>query len=101
MIDRGHSPARKRTLSARDLLAGPVVLGVYALLVVPLLVGRLDARLMTPLAYPGYLLMTVGSSIGSVLFPNYALWVYWGPFLVGSYGLSVAVGGAYYLVRGR
>ncbi|WP_129116864.1 hypothetical protein [Halegenticoccus tardaugens] len=90
-----------RDATARDLLVGRAVLVVYALLVIPLLVGRLDARLMTPLAYPGYLLMTVGSSIGSALFPNYALWVYWAPFLAGSYALSVAVGGAYALLRGR
>lgn len=83
----------------QTLLAGPAVLATFGLLVVPLVAGSLDGRLMTPLAYPGYLIMMVGSSIGSYLFPNFALWVFWAPFVVGSYAISVVVGVVYRAVR--
>jgi hypothetical protein len=88
-------PASDDTLDTdllRRLFAGPAVLVTFGLLVVPLAVGSLDGRLMTPLAYPGYLVLMIGSSIGSYLFPNFALWVFWAPFVVGSYGISVVVG---------
>lgn len=83
----------------RRLFAGPVVLATFGLLVVPLAAGSLDGRLMTPLAYPGYLVMMIGSSIGSYLFPNFALWVFWAPFVGGSYAISVVVGVLYRAVR--
>lgn len=85
----------------RRLLAGPAVLVTFALLVVPLAVGVLDTRLLTPLALPGYLVLTVGSSVGSWLFPALALWVFWVPFLGACYGLSVLVGAGYRSVRRR
>ncbi|EJN61402.1 hypothetical protein [Halogranum rubrum] len=85
--------------SLRRLVAGPSVLVTFALLVVPLTAGSLDGRLMTPLAYPGYLIMMVGSSFGSYLFPNFALWVFWFPFVVGCYGISVVVGILFRAVR--
>ncbi|SFL15089.1 hypothetical protein SAMN04487950_2737 [Halogranum rubrum] len=85
--------------SLRRLVAGPSVLVTFALLVVPLTAGSLDGRLMTPLAYPGYLIMMVGSSFGSYLFPNFALWVFWFPFVVGCYGISVVVGVLFRAVR--
>lgn len=83
----------------RRLVAGPSVLVTFALLVVPLTAGSLDGRLMTPLAYPGYLIMMVGSSFGSYLFPNFALWVFWFPFVVGCYCISVVVGVVFRAVR--
>jgi hypothetical protein len=76
-----------------------VVLGTFALLVVPLVAGAVDTALMTPLALPGYLVLTVGSSVGSWLFPALALWVFWVPFLGASYLLSVGVGAAYRAAR--
>jgi hypothetical protein len=83
----------------RRLFAGPAVLATFGLLVVPLAAGSLDGRLMTPLAYPGYLIMMVGSSFGSYLFPNFALWVFWFPFVVGCYAISVVVGAVCRTVR--
>lgn len=83
------------TASRRRLLAGPAVLLTTAVLVVPVVAGALDSTLMTPLALPGYLLLTVGSAVGNLLFPNLALWVYWVPFAVASYVLAVGVGVGY------
>lgn len=83
----------------RRFLAGRVVLATVAVLVVPVSVGALDTRLMTPLALPGYLLLTVGSSVGSRLFPNFAVWVYWAPFLAGSYALAVVTGAVVRSIR--
>lgn len=85
----------------RRALAGPSVVATFLLLVVPLAVGALDTRLMTPLALPGYLILTLGSAVGNLLFSNFALWVYWAPFLVVSYVLSVSVGSLYRTVVGR
>lgn len=83
----------------RRLLAGRAVLSTFALLVVPLVAGAVDTRFMTPLALPGYLILTVGSAVGSRLFPNYALWVYWAPFLLASYALAVVTGAVVRAVR--
>lgn len=83
----------------RTVLAGRVVVAVFTLLTVPLVVGSLDGRLLTPLAYPGYLALMVGSSVGSYLFPNLAIWVFWAPFLLGSYAVAVVVGIGYRTVR--
>lgn len=83
----------RRTVLGRDVVV------VFALLVVPVAVGAADTRLMTPLALPGYLLLTLGSAIGSHFFPNYALWVFWVPFVGGSYGVSVVVAAAYRRLR--
>lgn len=80
------------TASARRVLAGPAVVATTALLVVPLVAGALDSTLMTPLALPGYLVLTVGSAVGNTLFPNLALWVYWAPFALACYGLGVCAG---------
>lgn len=85
----------------RRVLAGPSVVVTFLLLVVPLAVGALDTRLMTPLALPGYIILSLGSAVGNLLFSNFALWVYWAPFLVVSYALSVCVGSMYRSVRGR
>lgn len=89
------------TTDFRRVLAGPSVVATFLLLVVPLAVGALDTRLMTPLALPGYLILTLGSAVGNLLFSNFALWVYWAPFILVSYVLSVCVGSLYRSVRGR
>ncbi len=78
-------------MNVRKLLAGRAVVGWYLLLVVPLVVGALDARFMTPLALPGYLMLTLGSAYGSHLFPTFELWVFWMPFFVGMYVVSVGL----------
>ncbi|WP_236044720.1 hypothetical protein [Haloarcula nitratireducens] len=83
----------------RTVFAGRVVVTVFSLLTIPLVVGSLDGRLLTPLAYPGYLVMMIGSSVGSYLFPNYALWLFWAPFLLGSYAVAVVAGIGYRTVR--
>lgn len=75
----------------RRALAGWDVLLLFALLVGPLAVGRLDSDLMSPLALPGYVVLTIGSAVGSRLFPQYSIWLYWFPFVVGSYTVSVVV----------
>lgn len=90
------------TAAARRLrraLVGPAVVASFVLLVVPLAAGAADTRLMTPFALPGYLVLTVGSSVGSWLFPNLALWVFWVPFLAASYAFAVVVGAAVRALR--
>lgn len=87
---------------ARRVLASPAVLAVFAFLTVPLVLGTLDTALMTPLALPGYLILTIGSAVGNHLLPALALWTFWVPFLLACYTLAVLVGGAYRaLSRGR
>lgn len=83
----------------RRIFAGRSVLAVFVLLVGPLVIGVIDNDFMTPLALPGYVALSVGSSIGNHLFPNLALWVFWVPFLVGGYVVSVAIGGLYRHIR--
>ncbi len=83
----------------RRIFADRSVIAVFVLLVGPLVIGVIDNDFMTPLALPGYVALSVGSSIGNHLFPNLALWVFWAPFLVGSYAVSVAIGGLYRLIR--
>ena len=65
------------------------VLALYAVLILPLIAAQYWR--MTPLALPGYIIMTAGTVIGRAIAPNYEIWVYWAPFLVGSYVLSVVV----------
>jgi hypothetical protein len=83
----------------RELFAGPAVVVAFALLTVPLVAGALDSAFMTPLAFPGYLVLTIGSAVGNLLFPNFALWVYWVPFAMACYGLAVIAGGVYRAAR--
>lgn len=73
----------------RRLLVGTDVLVVTLALVLPVAVAAVETRLATPLALPGYLLLTLGSAVGSHLFPAYALWLFWVPFVLGSYALAV------------
>lgn len=79
----------------RRVLLGWDVLAAYVLLAGPVVVGALDTSLLTPLALPGYLALLIGSGVGSVLFPNLALWVFWVPFFLGGYAVSVAVAAGY------
>lgn len=81
------------------MFAGRSVLVVFTLLVGPVVVGAIDTDLMTPLALPGYVALSLISSIGNALFRNLALWVFWAPFLLGSYAVSVVIGGLYRTVR--
>lgn len=83
----------------RRIFFGRSVIVVFVLLVGPLVVGVIDNDFMTPLALPGYVVLSLGSSIGNQLFPNLALWVFWAPFLLGSYGVSIAIGGVYRHLR--
>ncbi|WP_227355002.1 hypothetical protein [Haladaptatus salinisoli] len=86
-------------MNLREVLAGRAVWGSYLALVVPLALGALDNRLMTPLALPGYVVFTLGSAVGSRLFPTLELWVFWAPFLAGSYAVSVALAAGYRALR--
>lgn len=85
--------------AARRAFAGPAVLVTFALLVVPLAVGAVDTAFMTPLALPGYLVLTIGSAVGNLVAPNFALWVYWVPFLFACYGIALVVGAGYRRLR--
>lgn len=78
---------------------GRAVWAVFALLVVPLLAGVVDSRLWTPLALPGYLLMTFITVVSSALAPQYRFWVFWPPFVLASYGISVVTAAVYYVAR--
>jgi hypothetical protein len=89
-----------QTLSdIQRMFAGRSVIAVFVIIVGPLVVGTLDTDLMTPLALPGYIALSLGSSIGSYLFPNFALWVFWAPFFFGSYVVSLVLAGMYRAVR--
>ena len=81
--------------SIRRVLCSPATLSTYAFLVVPFALGWLRSSWMSPLALPGYLVFVIGTAIGNAVAPRYEFWVYWGPFLVGSFGLSVLVGYGY------
>jgi hypothetical protein len=86
-------------MNVREVFAGRAVWGSYLALVGPLVLGALDNRLMTPLALPGYLVFTLGSAVGSRLFPTLELWVFWVPFLVGSYVVSVVLATGYRVLQ--
>lgn len=87
--------------SLRRALANRATLLTFGGLVIPFALGWIDTALMTPFALPGYLLYVIGTAIGNAIAPSYELWVYWIPFLGGSYGLAVAVGYGYELWRDR
>lgn len=86
-------------VTVRRLFTGRAVWGWYLLLVGPVALGAFDTRLMTPLALPGYVALTIGSAVGSRLFPTLELWVFWGPLFVGAYFASVALAAASHAVR--
>ncbi len=85
--------------SIRRVLASPATLATYALLVVPFALGWFRSEWMSPLALPGYLIFVIGTSIGNLIAPRYEFWVYWAPFLAGSFGLSALVGYGYEIWR--
>jgi hypothetical protein len=85
----------RRALFGRDVLA------ITSILVLPVVLGAAETSLVTPLGLPGYLLLTLGSAFGSHLFPSYALWLYWLPFVGGSYGLAICLAGARRLAAAR
>ncbi|WP_331233407.1 hypothetical protein [Natronorarus salvus] len=83
----------------RDVLVGPATVLVFCVLVVPFLLGVADTRLLTPLAAPSYLILLAMTVVGSYLVPQYLFWLYWPPFLLVCYALSVLCSGLYYAVR--
>ena len=85
----------------RRALFGRDVLVITSVLVLPVVLGAAETSLVTPLGIPGYLLITLGSAFGSHLFPSYALWLYWLPFVGGSYGLAICLAGAWRLAVAR
>jgi hypothetical protein len=84
---------------ALRVLLGPATVVAFCLLFVPLALGVLDTRLMTPFAAPGYALLLAMTVVGSYVLPQYGLWIYWIPFTVVCYGIATVVGGLYYGVR--
>lgn len=90
-------------ISLRKLVIAPVVWVSFALLVLPLALSNIDSRLFSPLALPGYVLFVCMTVIGNV-FPkvrNFGFRLYWVPFIVVCYGVSLALGTGYYAVRRR
>jgi hypothetical protein len=87
--------------SAGDLLLDPVVCASFALLVFPFAVGVVDARLWTPLALPGYVLFVLMTVVGDVLpvVRSFGFRLYWVPFLLVCYGVSIAVAVGYAAIR--
>lgn len=85
----------------RRWFAGPDVFAVLAVLVLPLAVGTLDSRFLTPLALPGYLLHALGTAVWNRVLPNFALWVFWGPFVGICYAIGVAVAALYRQAKPR
>ncbi|MFC6991996.1 hypothetical protein ACFQH3_09675 [Haladaptatus sp. GCM10025707] len=82
-------------MELKRVFAGPVVLAVFFFLVVPLALGAWNTEWMTPLALPGYLILTIGSALGKALFPTFEFYVFWAPFVLASYAISVGVGFVY------
>jgi hypothetical protein len=93
----------KGEYTASELVAGPVVWISFALLVFPLALGTIDTRLMTPLALPGYTIFVLMTVVGDVLpvIRNYGFRLYWLPFLLVCYGISVVIATGYYVLRRR
>lgn len=87
----------------RKLVLAPIVWVSFALLVFPLALSDIDSRLFSPLAVPGYVLFVLMTIVGNVLprVRNFGFRVYWVPFVVVCYWISVAVGAGYYAVRRR
>ncbi|SFS34648.1 hypothetical protein [Halostagnicola kamekurae] len=90
-----------RRPSLKQVLASPATLLTYVVLVVPFALGWLRSSWLSPLALPGYLVYVIGSAIGNAIAPRYEFWTYWGPFLVGCFGLSSIVGYVYEVRRGE
>jgi hypothetical protein len=78
----------------RRVLLGADVALVTGLVVLPFAATWVSPRFATPLTLPGYLVYTIGSAVGNAIAPDFALWVYWVPFLLAAYVLAVVVAGA-------
>ncbi len=76
-----------------QLAAGSGVWAVFGVLTLPFVAATVDVRLTTPLAGPGYVLFVGLTIVGERIVPQYKLVVYWVPFLVSCYLLSVVVAG--------
>lgn len=85
----------------RNLVSAPIVWVSFALLVFPLAISKIDSRLFSPLAVPGYVLFVLMTIVGNVLpwVRNFSFRLYWVPFVVICYGISVTVGIGYYTFR--
>lgn len=90
-----------RRISLRELLIAPIVWVNFALLVFPLAISVIDSRLFSSLAVPGYILFVLMTVAGNILpkIRNFGFRLYWIPFLVVCYGISIAVGASYYAAR--
>lgn len=84
-----------------SVVTGWVVWLVFGLLVVPLLIGTIHTPLMVPLALPGYLLMVALTVVGSYVIPQYAYWLYWVPFVLGSFGIAVVASASYHWIKSK
>jgi hypothetical protein len=84
-----------------ELLVGPVVCVSFTLLVFPFAVSVVDARLWTPIALPGYTMFVLMTVVGDVLpvIRSFGFRLYWLPFLLVCYALSVAVAVGYHAIR--
>lgn len=92
-----------RRIPLRKLVLAPIVWMSFALLVFPLAISKIDSRLFSPLAVPGYVLFVLMTIIGDVLpkVRNFGFRLYWAPFLLVCYAISLAIGAGYYAVRRR
>ena len=92
-----------RYIPLRTLVVAPIVWVSFALLVFPLAISKIDSRLFSPLAVPGYILFVLMTTVGNILpkIRNFGFRLYWVPFIVVCYGISLAVGAGYYAVCRR
>ncbi|WP_332898563.1 MULTISPECIES: hypothetical protein [unclassified Haladaptatus] len=82
-------------MELKRVLLDPIAISVFLLLVVPLALGARNTQWMTPLALPGYLILTIGSALGKALFPTFEFYVFWVPHVIVSYLIAVGVGATY------
>lgn len=92
-----------RRIPLRKLVVAPIVWVNFALLVFPLAISKIDTRLFSPLAVPGYVLFVLMTIVGNILpkIRNFGFRLYWVPFVVVCYGISLVVGAGYYAVYRR
>lgn len=90
-------------ISLKELVIAPVVWVCFALLAFPLALSTIDSRLFSPLALPGYVLFVCMTVVGDTLpkVRNFGFRLYWFPFLVVCYGISLVIGTGYCAVRRR
>ncbi|KYH23909.1 hypothetical protein HAPAU_39880 [Halalkalicoccus paucihalophilus] len=90
-------------ITLRKIIIAPAVWVSFALLVFPLALSDIDSRLFSPLALPGYVLFVCMTVIGDILpkVRNFGFRLYWVPFIVVCYGVSLALGAGYYALCRR